>query len=89
MEKKPTPSQPIEKPNKCSLDPGKEPKKKGNADNNWPKPEFRTFECRAILQQFICILVIRSFCKNRPEGGSAGHIYLNSYSMYINFIFFI
>ena len=88
MKQKSATYKPIEKTDKCSLYSGKDPKTNSNAQNNWPKPEFRTFECRTILKQFTCVLFVRGFFKKRPEGGSAGHIYLNSYSMCINFIFF-
>jgi hypothetical protein len=89
MKQKPPTNKPVEKTDTCSLYSGKDPKTNGNAQNNWPKPEFRTFECRTILQQFTCILFSRGFFKKRLGGGSTRHIYVNSYSMYINFIFLI
>jgi hypothetical protein len=49
MEKKPTPDEPVEKTNKCSLYSGKEPKTNGNAQNNRPKPEPSTSERQIIL----------------------------------------
>lgn len=89
MKQKPPTYKPVKKTDKCPLYSGKDPKTNGNAQNNWPKPEFRTFECRTILQQFTCVLFVRGFFKKIPEGGSTRHIYVNSYSMYINFIFLI
>jgi hypothetical protein len=44
MEKKSPSNEPVEKTNKRPLNPGEGPKKNGNANNNWPKPESRTFE---------------------------------------------
>ena len=64
MEKKPPANEPVEKTNKCTLDSGKKSKKNGYDNNDWPKPEFRSFECRTILQQFMCVLTVWGFCKN-------------------------
>jgi hypothetical protein len=58
MEKKPPANEPVEKTNKSSLNSGKESEQNGYGNNDWPKPESRSFECRTILLQVMRILVI-------------------------------
>jgi hypothetical protein len=58
MEKKPPANEPVEKTNKCSLYSAKESEQNGYGNNDWPKPESRSFECRTHLQQVMRILVI-------------------------------
>jgi len=89
MEEKSPDNEPVEKTDKCSLYSGKEPKKNGNAEHNWPEPEFRTSECRTIIHHVMGMLFAGSYCKNRPGGGRTRHIYANSFYKYINFIFLI
>ena len=49
MDKKQTSNYAIQKTNKCPLNTGKEPEKKGNPENNGPEPELRPCKVPTIV----------------------------------------
>lgn len=87
MEKKQTSCHPVQKTDKCTLESIKEPKKKCNPKNNWPKPESRPFETLTIIQNLHILSVIQGSCTIIAGGWIVWHVYLNSTSYIFIFLF--